>query len=78
MAKYTNWYNGQNYDRLNIFLPKGSKERIRKEAQKRGVSLNEYIRNLIPRRLLTERKYIGKKDFNDENTGINDSKRTEQ
>lgn len=59
---YRNWYTANNYDRLSVFLPKGSRERIKAEAQLRGVSINEFIKNLIPKSLIAEREFVRRKD----------------
>ena len=67
-SKYINWYTSANYDRLNIFLPKGSRERIKQEAKSKGKSLNEFIRSLIPERLIAEREYIGRTEKKNDDT----------
>lgn len=72
-SKYINWYTSANYDRLNIFLPKGSRERIKQEAKSKGQSLNEFIKSLIPERLIAERAYIGKVEKKNDNSGYQDS-----
>lgn len=51
-TRYINWYNSQNYDRMTLMLPKGSKVRIKARAQALGLSTNEYIKNLIPNELI--------------------------
>ena len=38
-----NAYNREKYDRLQLNLPKGSKEKYRKEAEMRGMSLTRII-----------------------------------
>ena len=46
-TKYDNAYIAQNYDRLNIMLPKGARDIIKLRAQQNGESVNSYISNLI-------------------------------
>lgn len=67
--KYVNWYTSVNYDRLNIFLPKGSREKLKQEAKRKGQSLNEFIKNLIPEHLIAEREFIGKREKNNDDSG---------
>lgn len=57
---YINWYNSQNYDRITILAPKGTRENIKAEAKRRGQSANEFLLKLIPRHLIAERVFIGK------------------
>lgn len=57
---YINWYNSQNYDRITILAPKGTRENIKAEAKSRGQSANEFLLKLIPRHLIAERVFIGK------------------
>lgn len=45
--KYQNDYIAENYDRVNLTLPKGEKERIKELAKEKGLSLNEYIRSAV-------------------------------
>lgn len=45
--KYQNEFNKKKYDRVTILLPKGEKEKLKKEAASAGVSLNEYLKNKI-------------------------------
>lgn len=40
---YKNAYNRENYDRVKILFPIDSKEKIKAEAAKRGLSVNELI-----------------------------------
>lgn len=44
-------YNENNYDRLYITVEKGKKEIIKKKAQERGMSLNEFVVNLIEKNI---------------------------
>jgi len=59
---YINWYTKENYDRLSVFLPKGSRDRIKEEAKAKGLSLNEFVRSFIPDELIADREYIGKRE----------------
>lgn len=45
--KYNNEYNKQAYDRINLTVPKGNKERIQTAAQANGESVNAFINRLI-------------------------------
>lgn len=51
---YVNQYNKNHYDRVIVLVPKGTLQNIRKEALNEGISASEYMRRLIPKRLLTE------------------------
>ncbi len=44
---YQNNYIKEKYDRINLILPKGRKEAIKKRAMEAGKSVNEYINDLI-------------------------------
>lgn len=44
---YKNKYNLEKYDRINVTVNKGDKEKIKERADALGVSINAYIRNLI-------------------------------
>ena len=46
-----NKYVKNNYDRINVTLPKGRKEEIQQAADARGESVNTYIRTAIDRRM---------------------------
>ena len=45
--KASNKYNAKAYDRLNIMVKKGQKEKIQERANFLGLSLNGYITQLI-------------------------------
>ena len=45
--KATNKYIAKAYDRVNLTLPKGDKDRVRAYAESKGLSLNAYINKLI-------------------------------
>jgi predicted HicB family RNase H-like nuclease len=40
-------YNETAYDRLNIYIKKGMKDKIKATAEAQGKSVNEFVRNLI-------------------------------
>ena len=42
-----NKYMKENYDRVNLTLPKGQKERIKAHAESRGESVNAFINRAI-------------------------------
>ena len=44
---YQNDYIKEKYDRINLTVPKGRKEEIKKRAAAVGKSVNEYINSLI-------------------------------
>ena len=44
---YKNKFIAQAYDRINLTVPKGDKERIKEHAEKNGESVNGYINRLI-------------------------------
>jgi len=45
--KATNKYISANYDRFNIFLPKGQKEVIKAHAEKHNESINGFVNRAI-------------------------------
>ena len=50
--KYINEFANENYDRITILVPKGSKERIKQIAKARGQTVSDYITSLMPRTLI--------------------------
>lgn len=44
---YNNAYQRNNYDRLNLLLPKGCKAIIQEAAKKRNENLSEYVINAL-------------------------------
>ncbi len=46
-AEVKNRWNAANYDRIALFVPKGEKDRLKAEAEARGVSLNNLINTAI-------------------------------
>lgn len=50
--EYNNKYNKENYDRLNIQVPKGKKAIIQTYAESKGYkSLNAYVNDLIDKNI---------------------------
>lgn len=45
--KHVNAYISKAYDRINLTVPKGDKERIKAAADKRGESVNAFIQRAI-------------------------------
>ena len=50
--EYINKYTKENYDRITILRSKGERERLKKLAAEKGISVNEMINSLID-------KYLG-------------------
>lgn len=46
-TKYKNKYITENYDRINLTVPKGEKANIEAFAKKQGKSINGYLNDLI-------------------------------
>ena len=44
---YDNQYIAQHYDRVNLTIPKGEKDRLKTHAESHGESLNEFIKRAI-------------------------------
>lgn len=49
--KYQNKYISENYDRINLTVPKGQKIIIKESAKNAGESVNEYIYQAIKQRM---------------------------
>lgn len=47
LIQYNNQYNKENYDRINLTLPKGYKERIKEFSDANGESVNAFIKRAI-------------------------------
>lgn len=45
--KAVNKYMKENYDRINLTVPKGKKEQIKEHAESRGESVNGFINRAI-------------------------------
>ncbi len=48
---YQNDFNRKKYDRINLVMPKGKKERLKAAAAAAGQSVNEFINAAIDREL---------------------------
>lgn len=46
-AAVKNRYANKAYDRINLLVPKGEKEKIKEHAEKNGESVNGYINRII-------------------------------
>lgn len=46
-AAAKNRWNEKNYDRINLTVPKGEKDKIKAHAQNMGESTNEFIKRAI-------------------------------
>ena len=44
---YNNAFNAKAYDRINLTIPKGQKERIKAAAEKNGESVNALINRVL-------------------------------
>lgn len=44
---YKNRYSSEHYDRLNMLMPKGRKEELKKKAAAHSMSMSEYILYLV-------------------------------
>lgn len=49
--KYQNKYKKENYDRTELVMPKGKKDRIKSYARAAGQSMSEYINQAIDERI---------------------------
>lgn len=45
--QYRNKYNSENYDRINLFLPKGKRDDIKNHVNKTGETTNGFIKRAI-------------------------------
>lgn len=54
--KAVNKYMKENYDRINLTVPKGDKEKITIAAAAAGQSVNAYINKAVQDRMEAERK----------------------
>ena len=46
-----NKYMKENYDRVNLTMPKGKKEKIQEQADSQGLSVNAYINAAIDEKM---------------------------
>ncbi len=54
-AAVKNKWNKENYDRIEIIVPKGKKDQIKAAADARGESVNSYINKAVEERMERER-----------------------
>lgn len=52
--KYNNDFISQNYDRINLTVPKGKKAVIQEYAKSKGESLNSFINKAIDKAISTK------------------------
>lgn len=57
--KRQNEFSKQNYDRISVVIPKGKKDTIKEYANRKGMSLNEYIQKAIEKQMLDDDKING-------------------
>ena len=62
--EYINKWASENYDRITIIVPKGSKERIKQAARDRGQTVTEYIASMMPKTLIGRWKRKGQSTEN--------------
>ena len=70
-TEYKNAFNRSHYDRINLMVPAGKKEEIKKAAVRAGMSVNELIWNAVSKELhnseylgtigISNRRYVGSK-----------------
>ena len=46
-VSYKNRFNAEKYDRINLMVTKGEKDRLKAHAESYGESLNEFIKRAI-------------------------------
>lgn len=51
--KYKNKHSKEHYDRINLIIPKGQKDNIRRVADEMDMSISEYVYTLIAKDLAT-------------------------
>ena len=56
--KASNKYQAKAYDRMNLLVKKGEREKIKAYAESKGLSLNAYVTGLIYKDLGEENKGI--------------------
>lgn len=54
-AAVKNKWNDKAYDRINLTVPKGDKDKIKAYAEKKGKSVNSYINDLIKEDMAKEK-----------------------
>lgn len=60
-TEYKNQFYKEHYDRINLAVPKGEKERLKQGAATIGMSLNEYLYALACDDLASGESRFGKK-----------------
>lgn len=60
--EYINRFADENYDRITIIVPKGSKERIRKAAKAHNQNMSDFMVSLMPRSLVGRWKKKGREE----------------
>lgn len=60
-----NKYIANNYDRINLTVPKGKKELIQSAAKSKGMSVNEFINDLVDKALQSDSGGYGISDTSD-------------
>ena len=68
--KYKNEYSKKHYDRINLQLPKGEKEKIKQMADTLGISVNEYIYKLISEDVALNQSRLISGKFSDEQKSL--------
>lgn len=53
-AAAKNRYNAKSYDRINLMVKKGEKDRIKAHAEANGESLNEFIKRAISEQIIRD------------------------
>lgn len=53
--KAVNKYVKENYDRINVTMPKGKKEEIQAQASRHGLSVNQYINAAIDEKMARDK-----------------------
>lgn len=69
-TNYISNYQKEHYDRFNLMLPKGTKEKIKVVTKQMNISINEYILMLI-----TEDNASGKSKLAEKKNGFDDSQK---
>ncbi len=60
-TEYKNQHRNEHYDRLEVIVPKGEKEKIKATAAGLGMSFNEYLYALVCDDMATGESRLGKK-----------------
>lgn len=60
--EYINEFTNENYDRITIIVPKGSKDRIKLMAKERNQTVSDFITGLMPRTLIGKWKKKGQEE----------------